>query len=63
MKAALFGPSFSGGMAERLKAAVLKTAKGSQPFVGSNPTSSVAVRSLSGRRFGEMAERLKAQVC
>src|SRR5215813_7973775 len=29
-------------MAERLKAAVLKTAKGSQPFVGSNPTSSVA---------------------
>ena len=31
MKAALFGPSFTGGMAERLKAAVLKTAKGSRP--------------------------------
>ena len=44
MKAAPFsrGSPVPGGMAERLKAAVLKTAKGSQPFVGSNPTSSVA---------------------
>ena len=46
-------------MAERLKAAVLKTAKGSQPFVGSNPTSSVAKCSLSGSqvwRDGREAE-------
>ena len=62
MKAAPFRPTCIGGMAERLKAAVLKTAKGSQPFVGSNPTSSVASFFEWGR-FGEMAERLKAQVC
>ena len=42
----------------------LENRQGCKPFVGSNPTSSVAaVGSLTGRRFGEMAERLKAQVC
>lgn len=31
-----------GGVAERLKAPVLKTGKGLVPFVGSNPTPTVA---------------------
>ncbi len=47
----------SGGVAERLKAAVLKTVK-CNSFVGSNPTSS-AMKSACG----EMAEWLKALAC
>gem|GEM_PF-6131897 len=47
-----------GGVAERLKAAVLKTVK-CKSFVGSNPTSS-AMKTIF---CGEMAEWLKALAC
>ena len=46
-------PKLFGGMAEWLKAAVLKTVE-CQSSVGSNPTSSAK---------GEMAEWLKARPC
>lgn len=45
-------------MAERLKAAVLKTAMGAKPIGGSNPSPSA-----KSNTPGEVAERLKAAVC
>lgn len=50
---------FYGGMAERLKAPVLKTGIG-QPIVGSNPTSSAQVRSC---RPGEVPEWTIGAAC
>lgn len=50
----------NGGVAEWLKAAVLKTVE-CQSSVGSNPTSSATLEKNHAR--GEMAERLKARPC
>lgn len=53
-------------MAERLKAAVLKTAMGAKPIGGSNPSPSAKLTPLRGADkgvFGEVAEWLKAAVC
>ena len=50
---------FYGGMAERLKAPVLKTGIG-QPIVGSNPTSSARLKSC---RSGEVPEWTIGAAC
>ena len=51
----------TGGLAERLNAAVLKTVIGLRPIGGSNPSPSAIIR--WAETPGEVAERLKALPC